>query len=78
MPQLYAPPVAYKPESGVGGCATLLGEPFYSVCESSGEDFPLQGSSGLYSDRIDTVPYILYTFDRVLRRLAIINKNLST
>ena len=27
----------------------------------------LQGSSGLYSDRIDTVPYILHTFDRVLR-----------
>ena len=26
----------------------------------------LQGLSGLYSDRIDTVPYILYTFDRVL------------
>jgi hypothetical protein len=27
----------------------------------------LQGSSGLYIDRIDTVPYILHTFDRVLR-----------
>jgi hypothetical protein len=27
----------------------------------------LQGSSGLYSDRIDTLPYILHTFDRVLR-----------
>ena len=30
----------------------------------------LQGLSGLYSDRIDTVPYILYTFDRVLRMQA--------
>jgi hypothetical protein len=27
----------------------------------------LQGLSGLYSDRINTVPYSLYTFDRVLR-----------
>ena len=27
----------------------------------------LHGLSGLYSDRIDTVPYILHTFDRVLR-----------
>jgi hypothetical protein len=27
----------------------------------------LQSSSGFYSDRIDTVPYILHTFDRVLR-----------
>jgi hypothetical protein len=32
----------------------------------------LQGLSGLYSDHIDTVPYILQTFDRVLRRLLII------
>jgi len=30
MPQIYAPPVAYKPESGVGQGATLLGELFYS------------------------------------------------
>jgi hypothetical protein len=29
MPQIYAPPVAYKPEPGVGGGATLIGEPFY-------------------------------------------------
>jgi hypothetical protein len=29
----------------------------------------LHGLSGLYSDRIDTVPYILHTFDRVLRRV---------
>ena len=28
----------------------------------------LWGSSGLYSDRIDTVPFFLYTFDRVLRK----------
>jgi hypothetical protein len=27
----------------------------------------LQGALGLYSDRINTVPYSLYTFDRVLR-----------
>jgi hypothetical protein len=27
----------------------------------------LQASSALYSDRIDTMPYILHTFDRVLR-----------
>ena len=30
----------------------------------------LQGLSGLYSDRIDTVPYILHTFDRVLRTVT--------
>ena len=30
----------------------------------------LQGSTGLYSDRIDTVPYILHTFDRVLRTVG--------
>jgi hypothetical protein len=30
----------------------------------------LQASSGLYSDCIDTVPYILHTFDRVLRKVA--------
>ena len=28
MPQIYAPPVAYKPKPGVGGGATLVGEPF--------------------------------------------------
>jgi hypothetical protein len=32
----------------------------------------LQGLSGLYSDRIYTVPYILHTFDRVLRSCGVI------
>jgi hypothetical protein len=32
----------------------------------------LQGLSGLYSDRIDTVPYSLYTFDWVLHKTPLI------
>ena len=32
----------------------------------------LQSSSGFYGDGIDTVPYILYTFDRVLRNSRLV------
>jgi hypothetical protein len=37
----------------------------------------LRDSSGLYSDRIDTVPYILYTFDRVLRTIRSLSLRLA-